>query len=223
MVRLHQKKVILFAVTLFCIGLTGLQAQTVKDIDGNAYIPINIGKQVWMTENLKTTKYNDGTAIPLVTDDSAWKTLLTPAYCWFNNDIENKEVYGALYNWYTVNTKKLCPKGWHVPIDREWKTLIAFLGDPDIAGDKLKETGLTHWKNYLTIATNEFDFTALPGGLRLYSGSFPDFGNSYAVWWSATEYNETRAWNVGLHNSSSKVFRGYDNKQNGFSVRCIRD
>ena len=111
---MQYKNVILFAVTLFYIGLTGLQAQTVKDIDGNVYKTVTIGKQVWMAENLKTTKYNDGTSISLVTDSTAWKALITPAYSWYNNDIANKEIYGALYNWFAVKTNKLCPAIWGV-------------------------------------------------------------------------------------------------------------
>src|SRR5450759_4787246 len=135
--------IMLFAVTLVCIGLNGLQAQTVKDIDGNVYKTVTIGKQVWMVENLKTTKYNDGITIPLVIDNTAWTDLITPKYSWFNNDIANKEVYGALYNWYTVNTNKLCPKGWHIPTDEEWTTLTTYLGGEGVAGGKLKETGTT--------------------------------------------------------------------------------
>lgn len=221
--KIQQKYLIIFLVTLFCVRLTGLHGQIATDIDGNVYPSITIGKQVWMAENLKTTKYNDGTTITLVTDDKAWKTLKTPAYCWFNNDIANKDVYGALYNWYTVNTKKICPKGWHVPIDREWVTMISFLGDVNVAGDKLKETGINHWKNSLNNATNEFDFTALPGGMRLDAGVFPIFGSSYAVWWSATENNPELAWNRGLFFSSRNVYRGCENKRSGFSVRCIKD
>jgi uncharacterized protein (TIGR02145 family) len=126
--KMQHKNVKLFVVTLFCIGLTRLQAQTVKDIDGNVYKTVTIGKQVWMAENLKTAKYNDGKTIPLVTDNTEWSNLSAPAYCWYNNDIANKEVYGALYNWYTVNTNKVCPKGWHIPIDAEWTTLTTYLG-----------------------------------------------------------------------------------------------
>jgi hypothetical protein len=106
----------------------GLQAQTVKDIDANVYKTVNIGKQVWMAENLKTTKYNDGSTIPLVTENTAWESLTTPAYCWYNNDIANKEVYGALYNLYAVITNKLCPIGWHVPSNKEWTTLAPLPG-----------------------------------------------------------------------------------------------
>jgi len=217
------KRIFFYIIILLLIGLNGLQAQSVKDADGNIYLTINIGKQVWMAENLKTTKFNDGKPISLVTDEKKWKALLTPGYCFYNNDPANKDIYGALYNWFTVNTKKLCPKGFHVPSDAEWKTMVAFLGDKNTASDKLKESGNDHWKNALINATNDFDFTALPGGTRLYSGFFPEFGNSYAVWWTSTEYSSLAAYNWGLHNTSSKVFNGYDNKQSGFSVRCVMD
>jgi len=108
---------------------------TVTDIDGNVYHIVAIGTQVWMAENLKTTKYNDGTFIPLVTDSTAWGNLSTPGYCWYNNDAATyKNTYGALYNWFTVNTGKLSPKGWHIPSDTEWETLITYLGGESLAG-----------------------------------------------------------------------------------------
>jgi uncharacterized protein (TIGR02145 family) len=220
-IEMQKKNILIFAITLF-MGFQQLNAQPVKDIDGNVYPTISIDKQVWMAENLKTTNLNDGTAIPLVTDDKKWSTLKTPGYCWFNNDITNKDVYGALYNWFSVNTKKICPVGWHVPSITEWSKMISYLGDPGIAGDKLKEAGLEHWKGNFT-ATNSSDFTALPGGLRLNQGPFPTFGNSYAVWWSATEHDSACAWNRGMINSSSNVYKGFDNKGNGFSVRCLKD
>lgn len=219
---MRQTYVILLTLFIFCIRLTGLLAQTVTDADGNVYPTITIGKQVWMAENLKTSKYNDGKPIHLVTDDKKWAELTTPAYCWFNNEIANKDVYGALYNWFAVKTKKLCPKSWHIPTDTEWGALISFLGDENTAGDKLKETGTIHWKSTINTATNEFDFTALPGGMRLDSGTFPVFGHSYAVWWSSTG-SDTDAWNRGLFFSSSRTFKGHENVRNGFSVRCIRD
>jgi uncharacterized protein (TIGR02145 family) len=218
-----QKIKLLLALIFFYIRLTSIPAQTVIDSDGNKYPVITIGKQIWIAENLKTTKFNDGKAIPLVTNDNAWKNMETPAYCWLNNVIANKEVYGALYNWYAVNTKKLCPKGWHVPSKTEWEDMIIFLGDENIAGAKLKEAGQDHWKNSILISTNEFGFTALPGGLRLMEGNFPEFASSYTVWWSTTEFSNIAAWNRGLFFSSSKVYGGNDNKKNGFSVRCIKD
>jgi uncharacterized protein (TIGR02145 family) len=221
--KMKQKRILLYILILFFIRSGGLEAQAVKDADGNIYMTINIGKQIWIAENLKTTKLNDGKPIPLVTDEKAWKALKSPGYCLFNNDPANKDIYGALFNWYTVDTKKICPKGWHVPSDTEWKTMVDFLGDKNTASDKLKESGNDHWKNALINATDDFDFKALPGGTRLYSGSFPEFGSSYAVWWTSTEYSSLVAYNWGLHDSSSKVFNGYDSKQNGFSVRCIQD
>jgi len=217
------RKLFLFISALFCLTVTSLHAQTVKDGDGNIYMTINIGKQTWIAENLKTTRYNDGKEIPLVTDAKKWEALKTPGFCWYNNDPDNKDVYGALYNWFAVNTRKLCPKGWRVPSHSEWTVMVTFLGNANTAGDKLKESGTEHWKNLLLNTTNDFDFSALPGGTRLYSGFFPTFGNSYAVWWSATEYSSLAAWNWGLHDSSSRVFNGYDSKQSGFSIRCIMD
>jgi len=220
---MQQKISILLVLVLLSLKLAELHAQAVKDIDGNVYPVITIGKQDWMAENLKTTKYNDGSPIPFITENKAWKVLKTPGYCWFDNNAENKEVFGALYNWYTVDTKKLCPKGWYVPSASDWKIMISYLGDENTAGDKLKESGSAHWKYSLTIVTNEFGFTALPGGFRLYTGGFPDTGNSYAVWWSATRYDDMLAWNWGLYFSSSKIFNGCENKQAGLSVRCIMD
>jgi uncharacterized protein (TIGR02145 family) len=217
------KREILIMMVLFFINYNGVRSQSVKDADGNIYLAINIGKQVWMAENLKTTKLNDGKPISLVTDDKKWKALQSPAYCFYDNNPANKDIYGALYNWFTVNTKKLCPQGWHVPSDAEWSAMVEFIGGKNSAGDKLKESGNQYWKNALIIPTNEFDFTALPGGTRLYSGSFPEFGNSYAVWWTSTPYSSLAAHNWGLHDSSARIFNGYDNKQSGFSVRCMKD
>ncbi|HEY5123116.1 MAG TPA: fibrobacter succinogenes major paralogous domain-containing protein [Ignavibacteria bacterium] len=220
---MQQKIVILFAVTLFCTGLTGLQAQTVKDIDGNIYKTVAIGKQIWMAENLKTTKYNDGRVVPLVTDDKAWKALTTPAYCWYNNDAKNnKDKYGALYNWYTVKTNKLCPTGWHVPTDAEWTALTTYLGGESVAGVKLKETGITHWEKPNTGATNGSGFTALPSGYRSGYGSFDQIGNC-CYWWSYTEGDKVLAYNRGIGYNKRRVVRYKDYKVDGFSIRCLLD
>jgi uncharacterized protein (TIGR02145 family) len=227
---MQHKKLILFTVTLFCIGLTESRAQTVKDINGNIYKTVKIGTQAWMVENLKTIKYNDGTVIPMVTDEKAWKALTTPAYCWYRNDATgNKNKYGALYNWYTVNTNKLCPIGWHVPTDSEWRTLITYLGGEGIAGGKLKEKGTTHWENPNTGATNESGFTALPGGERKHDGAFEnsgsnvDFFRSNGCWWSSTEQYAFNAYYLRLYSSLSNVYNSLSVKQSGYSVRCLKD
>jgi uncharacterized protein (TIGR02145 family) len=188
------------------------------DIEGNIYNTVTIGTQTWMAENLKTTRYKNGTTIPLVTDNTAWAGLTSPGYCWYNNDeAANKATYGALYNWYTVNTGNLCPTGWHVPSDAEWTTLTAYLGGKNVAGGKLKETGTAHWASPNTGATNETSFTALPGGARYYLGSYFNFG-SYGYWWSS---NEPSFW--FLLYFGSYVSKGVDYKKISCSVRCLRD
>ena len=195
----------------------------VEDIDGNVYKTVKIGNQTWMTKNLKTSRFNDGTPIPLVTDGAAWAALTTPAYCWYNNDsVSYKNTYGALYNGYAVMTGKLCPTDWHVPTDEEWTKLIKYLGGESYAGDRLKETGTDYWVSPNTGATNESGYTALPGGLRYHDGIFHDFGFS-GYWWTSTEYSDTRAFFRYMDYEYSNVF-GFNNSKNiGFSVRCIRD
>lgn len=214
---------ILFVSIFLCSGLISATAQSVTDIEGNIYAVVKIGKQVWMAENLKTTKFNDGKPIPLVTANNAWKSMESPAYCWLENDIANRDVYGALYNWHAVMTKKLCPSGWHVPSKPEWAEMIIGLGDEKVAGAKLKEAGTEHWKSTALISTNEVGFTALPGGLRSMEGNFPEFSNYYGVWWTTTEFSKIAAFNIGVFFSSPRLFAGNDNKKNGFSVRCIKD
>jgi uncharacterized protein (TIGR02145 family) len=151
-------------------SIAQVSSETAKDVDGNVYNTVTIGAQVWMAENLRTTKYNDGTSIPLVTDSTKWSDLSTPAHCWYNNDKASyKATYGALYNWYTVATDNLCPTGWHVPTTAEWQILKDYLGS-SVDGGKLKESGTTHWKSPNKGATNESGFTALPGGLPYLQG-----------------------------------------------------
>jgi uncharacterized protein (TIGR02145 family) len=197
-------------------------SNNVKDIEGNIYKTVTIGAQVWMTSNIKTTKYNDGTAIPLVTDNTAWSNLKTPAYCWYNNDATtNKSTYGALYNWYSVSSTKLCPTGWHVPSYADWTTLITYLGGVNVTGGKLKEAGTSHWLSPNTGATNETFFTYLPGGVRYSFGDFTQIGDNGYLWSSddstqGPSYTATNSWN-------SVLYRGNVNKKTGFSVRCLKD
>jgi uncharacterized protein (TIGR02145 family) len=195
------------------------------DNDGNIYNTIIIGSQVWMTVNLKTTKFNDDTPIPFVTDNLTWGALTSPAYCWYKNDGKNnKENYGALYNWFTVNTGKLCPSGWHVPGDAEWRILTDYLGGESVASGKLKETNLAHWMAPNTGASNEYGFTARPGGYRtgLSDGSFHTMGY-YGWWWAGTQDN----WSSGrarlMTFDAGEIESGAGLKKNGYSVRCIKD
>ncbi|MFC2080397.1 FISUMP domain-containing protein [Bacteroidota bacterium] len=222
-------------ITVTAIDITG-ETGTVTDIDGNTYNWIGIGPQAWMTENLKTTKYNDGTSISLITDATEWINLTTPGYCWYENDETTyKDIYGALYNWYTINTDELCPAGWHVPSDAEWQTLEMSLGmSQDEAsnsnyrgtneGSKLADNA-DLWTDGVLETDADFGssgFTALPGGYLYSDGSFQGFGVNVR-WWSATEHDNSSAWLRSLYFSYTLVNRKSHDKKSGLSVRCVRD
>lgn len=199
-----------------------LTLKKVNDIDGNVYHSVTIGTQVWMVENLKTTKYNDGTDIPNLVSNAQWKNGNNTGYCWYNNDNANKNLYGALYNWHTVNTGKLAPKGWHVATDAEWTTLTTFLGGTKISGSKMKEAGATHWSSPNLGATNSSGFSALPGGVRGSDGTFDDIGAS-GFWWSASESSATAAYDLMVYLSWNEAIKGSADKLWGLSVRCVKD
>ena len=210
-----------------CKKKEGDNPETVTDIDGNVYHIVTIGTQVWFDENLKTTKYSDGTDIPYVTDAATWDGLSTPAYCWQDNDISNKTTYGALYNWYVVNTAKLCPTGWHVATDDDWTALVNFVGGAAVAGGKLKSTRTApdahpRWDSPNTGAIDEYNFKALPEGGRSSGGEFTTKGK-YGTWWSSNEWTPTGAYLRDMYADRSDVFKGGSNKEHGFSVRCIKD
>jgi uncharacterized protein (TIGR02145 family) len=224
---MKQLHILLFAiVTVIACEKDNDDKNTVTDYDGNVYHSVQIGTQVWMVENLKTTHYNDGSAIPLITNNSAWQNLTTDGYCWYNNDEgTNKDTYGALYNWVALNTGKLCPSGWHVPTDDDWMILANYLGGLQYAGGKLKETGTSHWNSPNTDATNQTFFTALPGGFRAGTGGFAFMGE-IAYWWSSTEYiiNNTEAWYYLIHYDQGIMEKWQADKSVvGFSIRCIKD
>jgi uncharacterized protein (TIGR02145 family) len=204
------------------LSVTGGGTITDTDIDGNVYKVVTIGTQVWMAENLKTTRYNDGTAIPLVTDNTAWCALTTPGYCWYNDSISYGNTYGALYNWYAVKTGKLAPTGWHVPTDSEWTILTTFLGGASVAGGPLKEAGTRHWLSPNTGATNSTGFSALPGGGRFGNGMFSGIG-AYGYWWSSTADNVTYSWNRIMYYNDATVDRGLNTSVYGVGVRCVRN
>jgi uncharacterized protein (TIGR02145 family) len=196
---------------------------TVTDIDGNTYKTITIGSQIWMAENLRTTKYNDGSAIQLIRNESEWNNLKIPGYCWYDNDSARySNIYGALYNWYAVNTGKLCPSGWHIPSDEEWTTLTEFLGGASIAGGKLKETNTTYWNTPNNGSTDEFGFAALPGGGRNLIGSFTHIG-IYGFWWSSTTHVPNYSFYRRLNFDNSNIEKSNTRIESGFSVRCIKD
>jgi len=195
----------------------------VSDIEGNTYKTVQIGDQVWMAENLKSSTLSDETVILDITDALEWSELTTPALCWYDNDeFSNKDTNGALYNYYTVITGKLCPDGWHVPSRDEWQQLRDVLGDTLTGGGKLKEEGTLHWKTPNTGAVNSTRFTALPAGIRYFEGTF-NSSSFFTSFWSSTESDNNKAWYLSLHYSDASAAMSRISKKDGFSVRCIKD
>jgi len=200
-------------------------SEIVNDIDGNAYHTVAIGTQLWMVENLKTTKYRNGEPITNITGNTEWSALTSEGYCFYKNDATTyKASYGVLYNWYSAtDSRNIAPTGWHVPTDAEWKTLMTFLISEMIGtGSALKETGVNHWLYPNNNATNTSHFTALPGGARNNNGIF-DYIGSYGYWWSSTEYSSANSWIQYLYYLDGIDYRSYRTKNYGLSVRCIQD
>jgi uncharacterized protein (TIGR02145 family) len=196
------------------------------DADDNHYPVVTIGSRTWMAENLKTTRYNDSTSIPTERVDSLWGPLGSPAYAWYDNDsLSYKDTYGALYNWYAVNTttngdKNVCPAGWHVATYTEMYSMINSLGST--AGGKLKETGTENWNSPNNGANNLTGFTARGGGWRPGTGEFMHM-KVYGCWWTSTGQDAEQAiyLELGYSSSSAATYPWY--KKCGFSVRCVRD
>ena len=193
---------------------------SISDADGNVYCSVTIGSQEWMTENLRTSKYSDGTDIPNVTGNgnTEWYNSFTAAWCHYDNDSSQYEAaYGKLYNWYAVETGKLCPTGWHVPIDAEWTVLTDYLstdGHSGAEGVALKATSIG--------GTDNYGWNGLPGGFRDSFGNFYYIGEE-GYWWSSSQDSTYVVWYRGLSGGYDYVGRNYSDEENGFSVRCLRD
>lgn len=215
-------------------GNTQEFSTNIADIEGNTYKTVMIGTQMWMAENLKTTQFNDGSAITNVTDNAAWAALTTSAYCWYNNNQSTYEpIYGAMYNWFAADAGNLCPTGWHVPSDPEFSTLEVYLGVPQSEvdswawhgtdqGSMMKNT--TGWGTGMN-GTNTSGFSALPGGYRYgLTGTFNNVGD-LTYWWTTTPVpaDPTTAWYRRLDGSSSQIYKAATEKPAGKYIRCIKD
>ena len=232
-----------YSETQLQVQVAQLQAQITALVNATAApLPnVTIGTQIWSSTNMDVITYRDGTPIPQVTDPTAWLNLTTGAWCYYNNDPANGAIYGKLYNWYAVAgihdaaslndaslRKQFAPIGWHVPSDTEWSTLINYLdpnangGDtnPNVAGGKMKEAGITHWISPNTDATNSSGFTGLPGG---FSGTSTNFIGERGRWWTLTDDGASTAWYRFLSYNFGTAFRNHQNKYACFSVRCLRD
>jgi uncharacterized protein (TIGR02145 family) len=202
----------------------------IADVEGNLYSTITIGSQMWMAENLRTTKYNNDISIPLVTESADWTTISTPAYCWLRNDIQYKDMYGALYNWYTVYTGDLCPSGWHVPTDEDFKVLELALGmaadQVDLAewrgtdqGAQMKST--TGWA-YGENGTNTSGYSAIPGGYR-YAATGAFNGIEMLTYWWSSDFTNDYGWYRRVDGTNNGIFRGATSKKGGKYVRCVKN
>lgn len=205
----------------------GKPGPNITDVEGNSYKTVYIGTQQWMAENLKVSKYNDGTTIPNVTDDTQWDNSTTGAWVYYNNDAVNNTIYGKLYNWYAVSktsngNKNVCPTGWHVPTEAEWNILTDYLGGESVAGGKMKEMGTTNWTSPNTEASNSSLFTGLPGGYSTQTGGQNSICSG-GYWWSSTEKDLENALAFELYKNIGIINKFKCLKPNGFSIRCLKD
>jgi uncharacterized protein (TIGR02145 family) len=201
--------------------ITGIE--TMIDGSGNVYNTVKIGDQIWITENLKTTKYTNGSNMTEITGNADWAASAgKPAWCWADNDVTNKNKFGALYNWEAVRSGKMEPDGWHVPTKDEVQTLINHLGGKTVAGGKLKETGTIWWSSPNTGATNETGFSARGGGQRMETGVFSTALPMYAYFWTSTQ-SDASAWMFTIYYASTQVNITTDLATSGLSIRLIKD
>jgi len=202
----------------------GLIYDNITDTAGNVYKTVQIENQTWMAENLKTTKFKDGTDIPNFISHDEWNNQQTPGYCWYLNDIKHKDLFGALYNWHTVNTGKLCPRGWHVPLYEEWTTLFNYLGTNYEIGNYLREAGTSHWLLTDSNVTNSSGFTALPGGWRnIDNTNFGDLGYTANFWAAPETDSNINTITFFYMGSWEGIFLVENLNTTGNSVRCLKD
>jgi len=199
-----------------------------EDTDGNVYETVWIGEQLWMAENLKVTRYNNGDAITYIANGEHWGSMNEGQYGVYDDDPINSNKYGNLYNWAVIGDfRGICPIGWHVPSNDEYTVLTDFLGGEDVAGGKMKEAGLEHWNYYsdqiTSETTNESGFTGLPAGHRNTNTGDYVYMGFYGYFWSSTETSSDLAWRQYLFNYSSGIGRDTFGKPNGFSIRCLKD
>lgn len=197
---------------------------TVTDITGNVYNTIRIGDKTWMAENLRTTNLSDGTPIPEITAVDEWATAQEPGYCWYLNDDKYKDVFGALYNWHTVASDKLCPEGWHVSKYDDWMALFNHLDNNHDVADKLREAGDSHWVKTDAGVTNLTGFTALPGGWRNIDNiNFGDLGYAGTYWAVPQTEGDVNTIMFFFMGSWEGIFNAKNPRSAGLSVRCVKN
>ena len=230
-----------YHVRAYAIGMNGIAygdeqsfitySGRINDVEGNSYYTVTIGSYEWMGNNLRTGRYRNGDIIPFVDADLEWSSLVTGAVTSFKSDLHTD--YGNLYNWFSVvDERGLCPAGWDIPTDEEWKILERELGmsasssnrsglRDRYAGGILKEKGNNNWRSPNILATDEYGFRALPGGYRSPEGVFRSLGAS-SNWWTYTGHDGMNSWYRSVYHENAGIYRSIINKKYGISVRCIR-
>lgn len=194
---------------------------TITDADGNVYATVKIGEQCWTVSNLNTSKLNDGTSIPNVTVQDDWFDLTTPGWSYYNNDAALGSVHGKLYNWYAIETAKLCPEGWHVPGISEWSVLVSELGGASVAGEAMKS--ISGWDNSPENATNSSGFSLMPSGNRDTWSSFLGIGVNAWMYSSSENVDDptkVELLHVGVGPEASVMMTV---KRDGLPCRCVKD
>jgi uncharacterized protein (TIGR02145 family) len=224
--RYHHKVLLLIFLhtQLNVFSQTVFTGNGVIDTEGNLYPSIVLGNgQEWMTTNLSANRFSDGTQLNYCEEQQIWSTSEFPCYAAYSNIITNAQNLGYLYNFYTIaSDKNICPSGWRVPSELDWSKFSNYLGGFAVAGGKLKSTNSTHWLAPNIGATDEINFSAIGAGCRYNQGYFNNY-STYAFFWTSTELDGTWAWFRSLKNNSDELVRNFSKKQNGYSIRCMRD
>lgn len=195
----------------------------VTDFQGVYYKTIKLGTQEWMAQNLRSFKYNDGEDIPQDTSTASWLSRTTGAWCWYDNYPPHEIPHGKLYNFYAVESKKLCPQNWHVPKYNDWEILANYLGGAGVAGDKMKLTGTDFWVAPNSGATNKSKFSAYPSGLRDISGAFAAQGHATEWWTSEINESNDEGYFARIQASDDNLNLFDQAKNRGKSIRCVKD
>lgn len=200
----------------------GLNQNIVEDIDGNEYPIVKIGNQSWMGSNLRVTKYNNGESIPRYIDNSSWINTTNGAFCFYDNNKSYSKHFGNLYNWYAIiDSRGICPYGWHVPAQKEIKTLVDFLNNESVNTGSLKDT--LFWKLPNATAQNYNGFSIRPGGKRWFNTGNFEFNSIGAYYWTSSSNNDNRAYYFAFSYDFTVVRLSHFSRKDGFSCRCLKD
>lgn len=223
-------KLVFLSSILFFVCCINAAAQKSPDyiyvedtVNTHMYKAVKAGNKIWFAENLRSTKFSDGTPIQLCIENNVWDTTSSPSYAYYNNETKSISVFGLLYNYSVIdNNKNVCPDGWRVPSVDDWKSLAKFLGGESNAGILLKSKYNQKWDSITTSNVNPYGFSALPGGYRDFDGFYHDIGKS-ANYWSSVSADFSSAYSFDIEYEFSGLLEGVEDKKSGLSIRCVSD